>query len=202
MTAPVELRTVLRHRQVLAAVMASRSRAVSVHWLLVALVAGLLAAVWVGHLFAFWLVQQLPPSWMFAIGPDLPTVIPALFALVVVLVIGSVQQRAISRAYLRSFARLGIPTEIQALFEVLPEGLRLSTERITIFPRWHAVDTVERGTDGWIVSADHLTFLIPRESFADEDAEREFVAALVEHLVPLARERSPEALAFAGRENT
>src|SRR5690348_10664192 len=145
MTAPVELRTVLRHRQVLAAVMASRSRAVSVHWLLVALVAGLLAAVWVGHLFAFWLVQQLPPSWMFAIGPDLPSVIPALFALVVVLVIGSVQQRAISRAYLRSFARLGIPTQIEALFEVLPEGLRLSTERITIFPRWHAVDTVERG---------------------------------------------------------
>ena len=49
--------------------------------------------------------------------------------------------------------------------------LRVSTERITIFPKWGAVDSVEHHALGWVLSADQLTFLIPRDSFADEAAE-------------------------------
>jgi hypothetical protein len=199
-TAPVEHRAVLRHRQVIAAAMAARSRATSMYWVTIVLMAGLLAAVWAGHTFSFWFVQQLPFAWMFAIGPDLPTVIPALFAFVVVVVVGALQQRAMGRAYLSNFTRLGIPTEIEALFEVLPEGLRLTTARITIFPRWPAVDTVERGADGWVVSADQLTFLVPADSFKSADDERAFVAAIVRHLTPEARERSGQAVEFAALE--
>jgi hypothetical protein len=197
MEAGLAHRTVLRHRQVIAAAMAARSRPVSLHWLSAGLFLGLAAAVWAGHAVTFWFVQQLPFAWMFAIGTYLPTLIPATFAFVVVAVVGTFQNRAVARAYLSNFERLGIPEEIEALYEILPDGLRLSTDRITIFPRWHAVDTVERGADGWVVSADHLTFLVPRDSFADETAERVFVAALVDHLSDEARHRSNATVAFA-----
>ena len=197
MTEPIEHRATLSHRRVIAAAMAARSRTIPVYWLTAALFVGLLAAVWLGHLVAFRAVQQLPFEWMFAIGTYMPTLIPALLAYLVVALVASVQNRAISRAYLANFTRLGIPQEIEARFEVLPEGLRLTTERITVFPRWSAVDTVERGTDGWVLSADHLTFLLPHDSFADEATARAFVAAIVEHLTEAARERSADAVAFA-----
>lgn len=190
-------RALLRHDEVMKASMASRSRSISVTWIAVLLGAGLFAAVWAGPLFAFWFVQRLPFEVMFAIGPSLPTTITALFALIAVLLVGSIQNRALRRAYLKNFTRLGIPTEIEALFEILPEGLRLSTDRITIFPKWHAVDTVEHGETGWVLSADQLTFLVPQESFADKDAERAFLAAVVERLTEEARARSPAAVAFA-----
>jgi hypothetical protein len=190
-------RALLRHDEVMKASMAVRNRAISVNWLAVMLAVGLVAAVWAGPLFAFWFVQQLPFEVMFAIGAGLPTSITALFAFIVVVLVGSVQNWAIRRVYLKNFARLGIPTEIEALFEILPEGLRLSTDRITIFPKWHAVDTIEQADSGWVLSADHLTFLIPRTSFANKDAERVFLAALVEKLTDEARARSPAVVAFA-----
>ena len=197
MAVPLQHRALLKHDEVMKASMATRSRAISANWLALMLAAGLIAAIELGHLFAFWSVQRLPFEVMFAIGPSLPTVIPALFALIVVLLVGSVQNWAVRRAYLKNFARLDIPTEIDAVFEILPEGLKLSTERITIFPKWTAVDTVELADNGWVLSADHLTFLLPRDSFADRDEERAFLAALLEHLTPKARERSPKAVVFA-----
>ncbi len=190
-------RAILKHREVLAAAHAARSRPISLTWLVVALFIGLYLAVWSGGLFAFWFVQQLPFGWMFALGPELPTVTIAFFAYVVVVLISSVQNRFIHRAYLRNFSRLGIPLEVEALYEILPEGLRLTTDRMTLFPRWHAIDTVERVPQGWVISGDQLTYLLPRESFADEAAERAVVAAIVEHLTEPARERSRAAVAFA-----
>jgi hypothetical protein len=197
MDAAIAHRALLKHDDVMKASMASRSRPVSVTWLLVVLGVGLVVAVEAGHWFAFWFVQQLPFPVMFAIGTTLPTAIPALFALIVVLLVGSLQNWAIRRAYLRNFPKLGIPTEIDAQFEILSEGLRLTTDRITIFPKWKAVDRVERLGLGWVLSADQLTFLVPHASFADEAAERNFIAALVDKLSPEARARSPEAAALA-----
>ena len=197
MDAALSHRALLKHDEVMKASMAARSRAISFNWLIVILVLGLVLAVEAGHLFSFWFVQQLPFEWMFAIGTSLPSVIPALFAFLVVLFVGALQNWAVRRAYLKNFTRLAIPSEIEALFEILPEGLRLSTDRIAIFPKWHAVDTIDRADSGWVLSADHLTFLIPSESFADKDAERAFLSALVDKLTPEARERSSKAVAFA-----
>jgi hypothetical protein len=197
MDAAFSHRALLRHDEVMKASMAARSRAISVTWLGLLLGVGLFAAVSTGPLFAFWFVQRLPFEVMFAIGPGLPAVITALFALIAVLLVGWIQNWALRRAYLKNFVRLAIPTEIEALFEILPEGLRLSTDRITIFPKWHAVDTVEQGDSGWVISADHLTFLIPHAGFSGQDAERAFLAALLERLTEEARMRSPAVVAFA-----
>jgi hypothetical protein len=190
-------RALLKHREVLAAALAARSRSIALYWISTALFLGLVVAVWAGGLVTFWFVQQLPFEWMFAIGPTLPTVVTALFAYLVVALVSWGQNWAIGRGYMRNFKRLGIPLEIDALYEVLPEGLRLTTDRMTIFPRWHAIDTVERVKQGWALSADQLTFLLPRESFADETTERLVIAAIVENLTEPARERSPTAVAFA-----
>jgi hypothetical protein len=46
------------------------------------------------------------------------------------------------------------------------------------------------------VSADHLTFLIPSDSFQDREQERALLAAVFEHLTPDARARSADAAAF------
>jgi hypothetical protein len=197
MDAALAHRALLKHDEVMKASMASRSRPISVTWIGLLLGVGLILAIELGHRFAFWLVQQLPFDAMFAIGTSLPAVIPALFALIVVIFVGAIQNWAIRRAYLRNFPKLGIPTEIDALFEILPEGLRLTTARITLFPRWQANDRVERLALGWVLSADQLTFLIPAASFADETAERTFIAALLDKLSPEARGRSPEAEALA-----
>ena len=114
-------RALIKHDEVMKASMAARSRAISVYWLALLLAAGLVFAIEWGHLFAFWLLQQLPFEVMFVIGTSLPTVIPALFALVAVILVGSVQNWAIRRAYLKNFKRLAIPTEIEATFEILPK---------------------------------------------------------------------------------
>lgn len=200
MSEPIVHRAVLKHRQVLAAAMAARSRPLSLYWLVAGLIVGLLLAVEAGHLVAFWLVQQLSFGWMFALGPYLPTFVAALFAYLVVVMVSWVQNRAIGRAYLRNFTRLGIPLEVDALYEVLPDGLRLTTDRSTIFQRWHSIDTVERVPQGWVVSADQLTFLLPGESFTDEAAERAVIAAILEKLSEPALERSRAAAAFAAGE--
>lgn len=198
MAAPIQHRAVLRHDEVIQASMASRSRPVSVTWVFVLLFAGLVAAVEASSWVAFWFVQQLPFSVMFAIGTWIPTIVTVLFAFLVSVLAGSIQTWAVRRSYLRNFAALGIPREIDALFEILPEGLRLSTERLTLFPTWQSIDRVERHELGWALSADHLTYLVPHESFADGEAERAFVAAIVEHLSSEARGRSPEAVAVGG----
>jgi len=200
MPAPLEHRAVLKHRQVLAAAQAARSRPISLNWLAVALLVGLYLAVWTGGLFAFWLVQRLPFDAMFAFGPYLPTLTIAVFAYGVVVLTSAVQNRVIHQAYLRNFTRLGIPLEVEALYEILPEGLRLTTDRVILFPRWHAIDTVERVPQGWVISGDQLTYLLPRESFADETTERALIAAIVEKLTDPARERSPEAVAFVAAQ--
>ena len=116
-------RALLRHADVMRASMAARSRAISANWLLAMLMVGLAVAVWAGHLFAFSFVQQLPFPVMFAIGTYLPTIVPALFAFVVVVLVGSIQNWAVRRAYLSNFKRLDIPAEIDALFEIEAEGL-------------------------------------------------------------------------------
>jgi hypothetical protein len=200
MPAPLEHRAILKHRQVLAASHAARSRSISLSWLAVALFIGLYLAVWAGGLFAFWFVQRLPFDVMFALGPYLPALTIAVFAYAVVVLTSAVQNRVLHRAYLRNFTRLDIPLEVEALYEILPEGLRLTTDRVVLFPRWHAIDTLERVPQGWVISGDQLTYLLPRASFADEATERALVGAIVEKLNDPARERSPEAVAFVAAE--
>jgi hypothetical protein len=153
--------------------------------------------MWASGPLAFLLVQRMPFAWMFAVGIYLPTILMTLFGLLGIVLVTWAYSHAVRRKLLREFARVGIPMEIEGLYEILPEGLRLTTERIQIFPRWEAVDTIERVGAGWTLSADQLTFFLPAASFTDENAQRAFVAAILSHMSEPARARSRKAVEFA-----
>ena len=58
---PPSLQVVLKHKEVLAAALASSSRVRGGGtWFTIALFAALFAAIWLGGLLTFWGVQQLP----------------------------------------------------------------------------------------------------------------------------------------------
>lgn len=188
----------LSHDQVMSAATASRARQqLSVLWYFAGVGLALVVASGLSGPLAFALVQQMPVSWMFAIGPYLPTMLLALIGLAGIGLATSAYSHAVRRKLLREFAHLGIPLEREGLYEILPEGLRLTTDRIQIFPRWEAIDTLERVKFGWALSADQLTFLLPSQSFTDEAGERAFIAAILAHMSEAARERSRMAVQFA-----
>lgn len=198
MSEPLAHRVLLSHERVMTAALGARSRAQpSGVWLTAGLFAALVPAIWLGHRHAFWLVQQLPFDWMFAIGQYLPTIIPALTAWAAVILVLWLYSRACRWSYFRHFKRLGIPMEIEGLYEILPSGLRLTTDRITILLKWASIDTVERSILGSVITADQLTMLIPSGSFEGQIAERAFLAAILAKLSPSARERSAKAREFA-----
>lgn len=195
---PPPQRVHLKHAEVLEAAMASKSRIRGGGlWFTAILLALLCLAIWAGHLFSFWLVQQLPFAVMFAIGPYLPLALPGLFSLIAVKLALDIEQRRASRAYLAALAARGIPLERDGTYHVTPDALVLGTERIEIAPRWAAIDHVERGAKGWVLSAEQLHFLIPFVDFADREAERALLAAITARMSPDARARSREAIEFA-----
>jgi len=195
---PISHRAMLSHSQVMAAALESQARRqLSTWWYFAGVGIALAAAMWASGPLAFLLVQRMPFEWMFAVGIYLPTILMALFGLLGIVLVTWAYSHAVRRKLLREFARAGIPLEIEGLYEILPEGLRLTTDRIQIFPRWEAVDTIERVGAGWTLSADQLTFFLPAESFADEDTQRAFVAAILSHMTEPARARSRKAVEFA-----
>ena len=198
MSEPVTHRAMLSHSEVMAAALESRARRqLSAWWYFAGLGVALAAAIWASGPLAFLLVQRMPFEWMFAVGIYVPTILMVLFGLLGILLVSWAYSHAVRRKLLREFTRAGIPLEIEGLYEILPEGLRLTTDRIEIFPRWEAVDTIDRVGAGWTLSADHLTFLLPDKSFADEAAQRAFVAAILAHMREPARARSRKAVEFA-----
>lgn len=188
----------LRHAEVIEAALASRSRGQGNPLVGSAILFALLvAAIWLGHLSAFFLVQSLPFGAMFMLGPYLPLLLPALLCLFAVGIALKIQQRLAERSYLQHLTAIGAPLERDGSYEVTPDALVLHTERLVLAPRWAAIDTVEKGRKGWVVSADQLHFLIPFEAFPDDDAQRPLLAAITARMTPEARARSREAVEFA-----
>jgi hypothetical protein len=195
---PPPQKVILRHQEVMGAAIASNSRIRGASiWLGLTLFLLLCAAIWLGHIFTFWFVQQLPFAVMFALGTYLSFVIPAVFALVAVKIALDIENRRASRAYLRALAAIGAPLEREGVYEVTDEALVLTTERVVVAPRWVAIDTVEKGDAGWVISADQLHFLIPFADFASVDAQRPLLAAITSRMTPEARARSRDAVEFA-----
>jgi hypothetical protein len=198
---PPPQRVLLKHREVLEAALNSRSRATGGGFWFSLILFGLLClAIWAGHLLAFWLVQQLPFPVMFAAGPYVPVVVPAFLALVAVKLALDIEQARVARSYLAGLAAAGAPLEREGWYEVTAEALVLTTERMTLAPAWHAIDRVERGAKGWVLSGDQLHFLIPFADFATPEAERDLLAAITARMTAEARARSRDAVEFAAGE--
>jgi hypothetical protein len=197
MAAPIQHRARFSYPRTAAAVAETLGRDRRFELFYACLVAALIYfGIWAGHLLAFWLAQQMPFELIFVVGPDLPTMVPALLAFVGLLIAGWVHRAYDHRRVRRNFAVHEIPLEFDALYELLPDELRMSSGRVAIAHKWAAVDLIAKATDGWIISANCLTCLIPRDSFADEATEREFVTSVLAHMTDAARQNSAEAIAF------
>ncbi|MGX7895017.1 hypothetical protein [Tsuneonella sp. HG222] len=188
----------LRHAEVMEAAVAARGgrRAASLLFTL-ALLLALMLAIAGGHMAAFMLAQVLPFEAMMIFAPYGSTVVPALFALVALKIVLDAESRLAGKAYLAKMRALGIPLERAATYRVLNEGLQLATERVDLLVRWPAIDSVEKGRLGWAISGDQLTMLLPYASFASEEEQRAFLAAIVGRMDQAHRNRSRDAVDFA-----
>ena len=187
----------LSHRKVMGAAMASRGRRrLSSYWLYLLFFIAIAIAVWQGYIAAFLLAQRLSFDWMFAIGTWLPILMPALLGMALCILALALYEGLSQRRYLRSMRDAGVPMDRDVVYEIHPEGLKLVSDRIVIFPMWDAIDFVEKIGDDWVLQAEQLTFLIPGDSFADEAAEREFLTALAGHLSAETLSRSDDISPF------
>jgi hypothetical protein len=80
---------------------------------------------------------------------------------------------------------------------VTPEALVYDLGDIHQTAKWKAVTEVFRIRDYWIVIAQATPFFAPRRFFASEAAERGFIAQVLAHMTPEARDRSAGAADFA-----
>ncbi len=199
MTGPARYAATLVHDRVNAAVGEAVWReGPSRLWYWAALAVVLFFAVQWGHLLAFMAVQYLPFSVMFSIGPQLPPAIAAIVAVLAFIVVTFVYERAVQRSLKIMLARLDVPASVEAVFEVLDEGLRVDTGRAVLLYRWAAIGDIVKVTGGWVVRGDTSAMFVPSADFAQDSDERAFIGAVLARLTDKARARSADARAFAG----
>lgn len=92
----------------------------------------------------------------------------------------------------------GAPESVVARYAVAADGLRITTPRISYLVAWDAILEIVPSPDAWLVQADLTTLLLAKRAFADEAQQRAFLGEVLAHIRPEARERSVEAVAFAG----
>lgn len=196
---PSPCRTTLTHHGVNAAVGDVLQREwPSPGWYWAALGVVLFIAIQLGQVLAFLLVQRLPHAVMFTIGPYLPAAITAVVALMFIAILNGVHERAIQRATTRMLKKLDVPDAVEAVFEVLEDGLQVDTGRAVLLYRWNSIGDVVRIADGWVVRGDTNAMFIPSAGFADVSAERDFIGAILPRLGDAACGRSDAARDFAG----
>ena len=198
---PPPYRTTLTNQGVTAAVGdVLRREWPSPYWYWGALAVVLFVAIQLGQILAFLLVQRLPHAGMFTIGPYFPAAITAFVVLLSIAILNAVHERAIQRGTIRMLNRLDVPDKVEAVFEVLEDGLQVDTGRAVLIYRWKAIGDVVRIADGWVVRSDANAMFIPSAGFADGAAERDFIAAILPRLSDAARERSGAAREFASAD--
>ena len=183
----------LSHKRVIAAALASGGRQrLSVWWLILLFFAANALAIWQGYLAAFYLVQYLAFDYMYRFGATVQIFLPAVLATLLCFIALAFFEAEARRRYLRSMTDVGVPPEREVTYEIRTDGLMLTSDKIDIFPKWSAIDTVEKLGKDWVLQAEQLTFLIPHDSFASADEEHEFMDALRSHLPQAALDRSPD----------
>jgi hypothetical protein len=97
----------------------------------------------------------------------------------------------------RTLASRGIATAFPLRLEVTDEALVYELGDVRQIAQWRSITEVVRVKEYWIVIAQATPFFAPRRFFANEQAERRFVADVLAHMPPEARERSTGAADFA-----
>jgi hypothetical protein len=105
-----------------------------------------------------------------------------------------VGQRRHYQRYLGALAARGTPRRLLTRFAIAEDGLRVESDRASHLARWPTVLEIGGAETHWLIQTDTLTMALPKRAFASPDDERAFVAELLAHMTPAARERSTAAV--------
>jgi hypothetical protein len=130
------------------------------------------------------------PGWIWLPG--------ALLALYVSYRVGMSACRAWSIRFARkAFGLRGLVDPVPTAFVVETDALVSQSGRIETRAPWDAVSDLFLAGPYWVVLAQAHPIYLPRRFFTDADAERSFIAAILDRMSPEAVLRSPEAVALA-----
>ena len=198
MTEPAAVDVTLTADEVSRAAAEVHAPAQSMHWLyLVAVTIGFVTAYHVGPILSFMLSQYLPMSTMVAAHPILSLVLSLTIMLFFIKWSNAGYMRLAQRRQRRELADRGMPSELPVRYEVLVDGLRLTTARSEHLIRWHSISELAQVSAGWFVVSDIVGYFVPRIAFADAEVEKAFAAALLARMDEAARARSTAARDFA-----
>ncbi len=122
----------------------------------------------------------------------------ALAALYVSWKVGMAACRAWSIRFARkAFGIRGLVDPVPTAYGIEADAFVSQSGRIETRAPWDAVSDLFLAGPYWVVLAQAHPIYLPRRFFADADAERGFIAAMLDHMSPEAVLRSPEAVALA-----
>lgn len=158
--------------------------------LIIANLAAALATVLPLVVFGIWQSAVDAPAWLWL--PILPAA----------MVFGFWAGPAACRRYTvemfrRNLAERGLDTTFVSSFTLDDDGLVSSTGRVTMTAQWAAVSDIMRTDRYWIFLVEGYPQFLPRRFFSSQTEEQAFLAAVLARMLPEARARSGEAVAFA-----
>ena len=94
----------------------------------------------------------------------------------------------------------GVPANSTATYRVEAEGLVIAGGNSETRLFWPGISQIAPGNESWLLIGPGLAYFLPKRFFADQAAERAFLAACFEKLTPEAQTRSGEIAALVGSE--
>ena len=132
---------------------------------------------------------------------NIPAAARDILGLVVFLVVAVTALTAVRRGlnllYKRQVDRRGTPGPFPASFELTEDHFRYVIGGIAVTTRWDVVSEIFKAAGWWVFLAQGNSYYLPQKAFPTLDAERAFIAQVLQHLDAAARERSRKAEAFA-----
>ncbi|MFM6931771.1 MAG: hypothetical protein ACKOUT_05965 [Novosphingobium sp.] len=191
----------LHHRDVIAASAEAGQQSTPSPWLyMLAMAFVFLAAMETGLSLAFMASQRLAMPYMVLAHHVLSMALPALLFLFGLWTVNTAYNRIAAERHARQVAASGTPDSVSATYSIEHAGFRLSTPRGEWLAKWISVNQLSRTKAGWVVGNDLSSFFVPDIAFADTDAERAWVRAMMDRMNSAAVAASSAAQAFADRQ--
>jgi hypothetical protein len=119
-------------------------------------------------------------------------------AVVVTTVLNRIYRKWSVNRFRRNMQVRGMPTNFRYNFSISDDQLILETQWARQIAPWSSVTEIIRSGSYWIFLVGFDPWFAPSRFFSSAEEERTFIATAVTHLSRDARERSEDAVAFAG----
>jgi hypothetical protein len=101
--------------------------------------------------------------------------------------------RLVRKRLRQAWVARGVPSEVELLFVVAPDGLHISSETGKTVIHWPYLSEIARVDNYWLIIGPALGLPLSRSFFATPAEERAFLSKVLERMTPAARTRSSKA---------